>query len=113
LFKLKNILGNLQTERKIMIISVHFSNHNIVGSLSMAEDKQDLQPLLEIDPALAQYLEIVKGDLLLEGDFDEHVKGCHGVFHLACPTNFVVEDPQVSVVVHSYIDCYSFRFIDR
>ena len=57
----------------------------------MAEDKQDLQPLREIDPSLTQCLEIVQGDLRLEGDFDEHVKGCH----LACPTNFLVEDPQV------------------
>ena len=62
----------------------------------MPEDKQDLQPLLEIDPALAQRLEIVKGDLLVEGDFDEHVKGCNGVFHLACPMLFVPEDPQVA-----------------
>ena len=69
----------------------------------MPEDKQDLQPLLEIDPTLAQRLEIVKGDLLVEGDFDEHVKGCNGVFHLACPTNFIVEDPQVSSYIFSYL----------
>ena len=62
----------------------------------MAEDKQDLQPLLEIDPALAQRLDIVKGDLLVEGDFDEHVKGCNGVFHLAGPMCLYPEDPQVA-----------------
>ncbi|KAI5078685.1 hypothetical protein GOP47_0006356 [Adiantum capillus-veneris] len=63
------------------------------------EDKQDLHPLLGLPPFLTtERLEIVKADLRVVGDYDNIVKGCEGVFHLACPTNFIVEDPQKDVI---------------
>lgn len=62
------------------------------------EDKDDLYPILSLAPSLAEQLEIVKADLRVEGDFDGPAHGCDGVFHLACPTNFIVEDPQKDVI---------------
>eukprot|EP00250_Pteridium_aquilinum_P017585 c23698_g2_i3 orf=147-1166(+) len=74
------------------------NGYSVRATVLDPEDKQDLQPLLGLSPSLAEQLEIVKADLRVEGDFDNVVRGCEGVFHLACPTNFIVEDPQRDVI---------------
>lgn len=72
--------------------------YRVRASVIDPEDKEDLGPILGLPPSLAQRLDIVKADLRVEGDFDAPARGCDGVFHLACPTNLIVEDPQRDVI---------------
>jgi bifunctional dihydroflavonol 4-reductase/flavanone 4-reductase len=40
-------------------------------------------------------LSLWKADLDKEGSFDEAIKGCTGVFHVATPMDFESKDPEV------------------
>ncbi|KAI5081564.1 hypothetical protein GOP47_0001307 [Adiantum capillus-veneris] len=44
-------------------------------------------------PGAEERLQLVRGQLLEEGGFDDAVYGCDGVFHCASPTEFSFEDP--------------------
>ena len=50
--------------------------------------------LLEL-PAAKTNLSLWKADLAEEGSFDEAIKGCTGVFHVATPMDFESKDPEV------------------
>lgn len=42
-------------------------------------------------------LQLVKGDLLAEGSFDDAIMGCEGVFHTASPVlGCPISDPKAS-----------------
>lgn len=62
------------------------------------DDASDISSLLSIPVLARRNLQIVKADLNVQGDFDSAVQGCDGVFHLACRTNFIVDDPQKDVI---------------
>lgn len=49
-------------------------------------------------PGSDERLSIWKADLDKEGSFDEVVKGCEGVFHVATPMDFESKDPEVRIV---------------
>eukprot|EP00249_Psilotum_nudum_P004265 c17804_g1_i4 orf=444-1373(-) len=49
-------------------------------------------------PGAAERLEIVRGRLLEEQDWDVAVAGCNGVFHFACPVNFCPSDPEREMI---------------
>nr|AAC25960.1 dihydroflavonol 4-reductase [Fragaria x ananassa] len=53
--------------------------------------------LLEL-PQAATRLTLWKADLDVEGSFDEAIKGCTGVFHVATPMDFESEDPENEVI---------------
>lgn len=53
------------------------------------------KPLLEL-PGSKERLSVWKADLSEEGSFDEAIKGCTGVFHVATPMDFESKDPEVS-----------------
>ncbi|RCV26341.1 hypothetical protein SETIT_5G237900v2 [Setaria italica] len=55
------------------------------------------KPLLEL-PGAAERLSIWKADLTEEGSFDEAIKGCTGVFHVATPMDFESKDPENEVI---------------
>jgi bifunctional dihydroflavonol 4-reductase/flavanone 4-reductase len=46
-------------------------------------------------PGAKERLTIWKADLGEEGSFDEAIKGCTGVFHVATPMDFESKDPEV------------------
>lgn len=50
--------------------------------------------LLEL-PKAKTHLTLWKADLNEEGSFDEAIKGCTGVFHVATPMDFESKDPEV------------------
>eukprot|EP00249_Psilotum_nudum_P008633 c21417_g2_i4 orf=724-1641(+) len=51
-------------------------------------------------PDTAERLEIVKGDLLVESDFVDAIRGCEGVFHLATPLiTGQINDPEKDVII--------------
>ncbi|KAJ1375564.1 hypothetical protein SESBI_50863 [Sesbania bispinosa] len=51
--------------------------------------------LVELEGAKT-HLSLWKADLAEEGSFDEAIKGCVGVFHVANPMDFDSNDPEVS-----------------
>lgn len=46
-------------------------------------------------PKAETHLTLWKADLAEEGSFDEAIKGCTGVFHVATPMDFESKDPEV------------------
>lgn len=55
-----------------------------------------MKHLLEL-PKASTHLTLWKADLAEEGSFDEAIRGCTGVFHVATPMDFESKDPEVSV----------------
>ncbi|KAK6258309.1 hypothetical protein SCA6_012783 [Theobroma cacao] len=53
--------------------------------------------LLEL-PKADENLTLWKADLMEEGSFDEAVRGCSGVFHVATPKDFESQDPENEVI---------------
>ncbi|XP_061353357.1 dihydroflavonol 4-reductase-like [Gastrolobium bilobum] len=53
--------------------------------------------LLEL-PGANTNLTLWKADLAVEGSFDEAIKGCTGVFHVATPMDFESKDPENEVI---------------
>nr|AHL46451.1 dihydroflavonol 4-reductase [Fragaria x ananassa] len=49
-------------------------------------------------PKAATHLTLWKADLADEGSFDEAIKGCSGVFHVATPMDFESKDPENEVI---------------
>jgi bifunctional dihydroflavonol 4-reductase/flavanone 4-reductase len=62
-----------------------------------AENLKKVSPLLEL-PGAKSKLSIWKADLGEEGSFDEAIKGCTGVFHVATPMDFESKDPEVPIL---------------
>lgn len=50
-------------------------------------------------PKASTHLTLWKADLNEEGSFDEAIKGCTGVFHVATPMDFESKDPEVRFLV--------------
>ncbi|PUZ55671.1 hypothetical protein GQ55_5G231200 [Panicum hallii var. hallii] len=55
------------------------------------------KPLLDL-PGATERLSIWKADLAEEGSFDDAIKGCTGVFHVATPMDFESKDPENEVI---------------
>nr|KYP51290.1 hypothetical protein KK1_026846 [Cajanus cajan] len=49
-------------------------------------------------PQAKTHLSLWKADLAHEGSFDEAIKGCTGVFHVATPMDFESKDPENEVI---------------
>ncbi|XP_047153764.1 dihydroflavonol 4-reductase-like, partial [Vigna umbellata] len=56
------------------------------------DNMKEVKHLLEI-PGAKSKLSLWKANLAEEGSFDEAIKGCTGVFHLATPIDFESKDP--------------------
>ncbi|RWW10990.1 hypothetical protein GW17_00025433 [Ensete ventricosum] len=63
-------------------------------TLLHAANQKKIKPLVDL-PGSVEQLTIWRADLEEEGSFDEVVKGCEGVFHMATPMDFESKDPQV------------------
>jgi bifunctional dihydroflavonol 4-reductase/flavanone 4-reductase len=59
------------------------------------------KPLLDL-PGATERLSLWKADLAEEGSFDDAIRGCTGVFHVATPMDFESKDPEVNKRVHSW-----------
>ena len=49
-------------------------------------------------PGAPERLSLWKADLAEEGSFDDAIRGCTGVFHVATPMDFESKDPEVRSV---------------
>jgi len=67
-----------------------------------AADMREVKHLLDL-PGAESKLSLWKAELTEEGSFDEAIKGCTGVFHLATPVDFKSKDPEVHSSIHSYL----------
>nr|WJP34987.1 dihydroflavonol 4-reductase 2 [Loropetalum chinense var. rubrum] len=61
------------------------------------KNMKKVKHLLEL-PKAKTHLTLWKADLAEEGSFDEAVKGCTGVFHVATPMDFESKDPENEVI---------------
>ncbi|KAG2397032.1 Dihydroflavonol 4-reductase [Vigna angularis] len=61
------------------------------------DNMKKVKPLLEI-PGAESKLSLWKANLAEEGSFDEAIKGCIGVFHVATPIEFESKDPENEVI---------------
>lgn len=62
--------------------------------LDEAGNMKKVKHLLDL-PKASTHLTLLKADLNEEGSFDEAIKGCEGVFHVATPMDFESKDPEV------------------
>lgn len=60
----------------------------------VADNMNKVKHLLEL-PNAKTHLTLWKADMTEEGSFDEAIKGCTGVFHVATPMFFDAKDPEV------------------
>ncbi|THU62072.1 hypothetical protein C4D60_Mb01t01310 [Musa balbisiana] len=60
-------------------------------------NQKKIKPLVEL-PGSVERLTIWRADLEEEGSFDEAVKGCEGVFHVATPMDFESKDPENEII---------------
>ncbi|WOL17024.1 dihydroflavonol-4-reductase [Canna indica] len=60
-------------------------------------NQKKVKPLLDL-PGSDERLTIWKADLADEGSFDEVIKGCEGVFHIATPMDFDSKDPENEII---------------
>nr|WJP34988.1 dihydroflavonol 4-reductase 1 [Loropetalum chinense var. rubrum] len=61
------------------------------------ENMKKVKHLLEL-PKAKTHMTLWKADLSEEGSFDEAIKGCTGVFHVATPMDFESQDPENEVI---------------
>lgn len=61
----------------------------------MAVNQKRTKPLLDL-PGSSERLSLWKADLNEPESFDEVIKGCTGVFHVATPMDFESKDPEVN-----------------
>nr|XP_023915840.1 dihydroflavonol 4-reductase-like [Quercus suber] len=64
------------------------------------ENLKKVKHLIDL-PKASTHLTLWKADLNEEGSFDEAIKGCTGVFHVATPMDFESKDPEVRFLVLS------------
>ncbi|KAG5612381.1 hypothetical protein H5410_023662 [Solanum commersonii] len=71
--------------------------YNVHATVRNLENNKKVQHLLEL-PKADTNLTLWKADLREEGSFDEAIKGCEGVFHVATPMDFESKDPENEVI---------------
>ncbi|KAL6522478.1 Tetraketide alpha-pyrone reductase 1 [Orobanche minor] len=59
-------------------------NYEVAGTVRDPCDEKKVGHLWELEGA-KERLQLLRGDLMVEGSFDQAIMGCHGVFHTASP----------------------------
>ncbi|GMY28385.1 dihydroflavonol 4-reductase-like isoform X2 [Fagus crenata] len=72
-------------------------NYTVRATVRDPENTKKVNHLLEL-PNAKTHLTLWKADLNEEGSFDEAIKGCSGVFHVATPMDFESKDPENEVI---------------
>ncbi|XP_002510417.2 dihydroflavonol 4-reductase [Ricinus communis] len=62
-----------------------------------ADNMKKVKHLLEL-PNAKTHMTLWKADLAQEGSFDDAIRGCSGVFHVATPMDFEPKDPENEVI---------------
>nr|WBK70600.1 dihydroflavonol 4-reductase [Rubus chingii] len=72
-------------------------NYTVRATVRDPANMKKVKHLLDL-PKAATHLTLWKADLAVEGSFDEAIKGCTGVFHVATPMDFESKDPENEVI---------------
>lgn len=81
------------TYAKVFYVNYYYMHVHVYPAANMKKVKH----LVEL-PGANTKLTLWKADLSEEGSFDEAIKGCTGVFHVATPMDFESKDPEVYTV---------------
>ncbi|KAJ8763697.1 hypothetical protein K2173_003169 [Erythroxylum novogranatense] len=71
--------------------------YTVRGTVRDPDNMKKVNHLLEL-PNAKTHLTLWKADLAIEGSYDEAIKGCTGVFHVATPMDFESKDPENEVI---------------
>ncbi|GAV76940.1 Epimerase domain-containing protein [Cephalotus follicularis] len=71
--------------------------YTVRGTVRDPDNEKKVKHLLNL-PNAKTNLTLWKADLSVEGSFDEAIKGCTGVFHVATPMDFESKDPENEVI---------------
>ena len=78
--------------------SIRSSSQTLIRSVSCPPaNVEKTKPLLDL-PGAPERLSLWKADMAEEGSFDDPIRGCTGVFHVATPMDFESKDPEVRSV---------------
>nr|ACU28803.1 dihydroflavonol reductase [Rhizophora mangle] len=72
-------------------------DYTVRATVRDPDNIKKVKHLLEL-PKAKTNLTLWKADLSVEGSFDEAIKGCAGVFHVATPMDFESSDPENEVI---------------
>ncbi|KAJ3695291.1 hypothetical protein LUZ60_000668 [Juncus effusus] len=73
------------------------AGYTVRATLRDPSNVKKTKPLLDL-PGSSERLSLWKADLAEKGSFDEVIKGCTGVFHVATPMDFESKDPENEVI---------------
>ncbi|CAI0401262.1 unnamed protein product [Linum tenue] len=73
------------------------AGYHVVGTIRDPGNEKKTEHLWKLEGA-KERLQLMKGDLMEEGSFDEAIMGCHGVFHTASPVLMPSHDPKVEIL---------------
>ncbi|XP_074584764.1 dihydroflavonol 4-reductase [Curcuma longa] len=80
-----------------LVMKLLREGYTVRATVRDPSNERKIRPLLEL-PGSEERLTIWKADLDEEGSFDEVVKGCEGVFHVATPMDFESKDPENEII---------------
>lgn len=80
---------------------------NILNFVWLTANLKKVKHLVEL-PKADTHLTLWKADLSEEGSFNEAIKGCTGVFHVATPMDFESKDPEVCIFMGFVYLCIIF-----
>nr|AAB62873.1 dihydroflavonol 4-reductase [Bromheadia finlaysoniana] len=81
-----------------LVMKLLQKGYDVRATIRDPTNLEKVKPLLDL-PRSNELLSIWKADLNdIEGSFDEVIRGCVGVFHVATPMNFQSKDPENEVI---------------
>ncbi|XP_065847768.1 dihydroflavonol 4-reductase-like [Euphorbia lathyris] len=80
-----------------LIMRLLESGYRVRATVRDPDNRSKVQHLLDL-PTAKTHLSLWKADLSIEGSFDDAIKGCQGVFHVATPMDFQSKDPENEMI---------------
>jgi bifunctional dihydroflavonol 4-reductase/flavanone 4-reductase len=80
-----------------LVMKLLRAGYTVRATVRDPSNQKKTKPLLDL-PGSSERLSLWKADLSEAGSFDEAIKGCTGVFHVATPMDFETKDPENEVI---------------
>ncbi|KAJ1689702.1 hypothetical protein LUZ63_013857 [Rhynchospora breviuscula] len=80
-----------------LVMKLLQAGYTVRATVRDPSNQKKMKPLLDL-PGSKERLTLWKADLSEPGSFDEAIKGCTGVFHVATPMDFESKDPENEVI---------------
>ncbi|KAF3339977.1 dihydroflavonol-4-reductase-like protein [Carex littledalei] len=80
-----------------LVMKLLQAGYTVRATVRDPSNQKRTKPLLDL-PGSSERLSLWKADLSEPGSFDEVIKGCTGVFHVATPMDFESKDPENEVI---------------